>query len=314
MLHGWSHDVGVAMVQHPITRAVGFTGSLRGGRALFDAAAGRPEPIPVYAEMGSVNPVFVFPSALDERMDAIVHGLALSITAGVGQFCTNPGVVVAMRGGALDRFIAALAAKLGAEPEGVMLYERLGAAFAAGVARAQSAGATILAGGGARAGTGETHVRPTLLVVDADDFIEHAELRDEVFGPVSLVVRVADAAEMERVAAALEGQLTATIHGTSADLREQASLVEHLRRRVGRLLFNGFPTGVEVGHAMHHGGPYPASSDARTTSVGTAAITRFARPVCYQNFPDDALPEALRSRNELGIWRMIDGGLTKAHV
>jgi NADP-dependent aldehyde dehydrogenase len=310
LLHGWSNEVGLAIVRHPLTKAVGFTGSIRGGRALFDAAAARPEPIPVYAEMGSVNPVFLLPSALAERGAGLASGLAQSITVGVGQFCTNPGVLLGVRGEALDTFRAQLAEKIGASEPGVMLHGGIRAAYARGVERAQGRGATLVAA----ATADETRAAPTLLATDVDRFVEDPELREEMFGPASVVVVADDAGGLERAAEALEGQLTATIHGTDEELVAHARLIEILQRKVGRLVFNGFPTGVEVAHAMQHGGPYPASTDARTTSVGSAAIQRFVRPVCWQGFPQAALPVELRDRNERGILRMIDGKLTRDDV
>jgi NADP-dependent aldehyde dehydrogenase len=312
LLHGWSHEVGLAMVRHSLTRAVGFTGSLRAGRALFDAAAARPEPIPVYAEMGSVNPVFLLPSAVEQHWEAIAEGLAQSITLGVGQYCTNPGVVFGVMGEGLDRLLGALAKRIQASHAGVMLYDRLSQAYTAALLRAQANGAELLAA--APPSTGPTRAGPALLATDVAHFLADAGLREEMFGPGSLVVEGTDVADLVRVAEALEGQLTATIHGTAEELAAHAPLVEVLRRKAGRLIFNGFPTGVEVGHAMQHGGPYPASTDSRSTSVGTASIVRFARPVCYQDFPDAALPPALRDRNELGIWRLINGALSREDV
>ena len=311
LLHGWSHEVGLSLVRHPLTSAVGFTGSLRGGRALFDAAAARAEPIPVYAEMGSINPVFLLPSALAQRADAIAQGLAQSILLGVGQFCTNPGVVVGVSGTDLDRLTRALAERIDRAEPGAMLYGRLCEAFDLGVARARDGGAAVVAAGPDGAPGSPPRARPTLLAVDADRFCRTRDLREEIFGPASLVVAARDVAELTRVAETLEGQLTASIHGTQEELRAHAPLVEGLRRRVGRLIFNGFPTGVEVGDAMQHGGPYPATTDSRTTSVGTASIARFARPICYQDFPDEALPPALRNRNVLRIWRRVNGALTR---
>ena len=311
MIQGVSNEVGMALVTHPWTRAVGFTGSLRGGRALFDAAAARPDPIPVFAEMGSVNPVFLLPSAVQAEGDALARGLAASITQGVGQFCTNPGVVVAVRGAALDRLRDALVTALAAVQPAPMLHAGIAAAFAHGTTRAVGLGARRCAEP-APGTSPEGRARPTLLTVDGRSFVEEPALREEIFGPVSLLVEVDDAAEMVRVAGALEGQLTATLRGNDEELARHAELVGVLRDRVGRLVFNGFPTGVEVGHAMEHGGPYPASTDARTTSVGTAAILRFVRPVCWQDFPDAALPRELRRRNEAGIWRRVDGVLTRA--
>jgi NADP-dependent aldehyde dehydrogenase len=308
LLHGWSHDVGLSMVRHPLISAVGFTGSLRGGRAIFDAAAARPDPIPVYAEMGSINPVFLLPSAVADRSAALAQGLAQSITMGVGQFCTNPGVIVGVRGQAFDQLTLDLAGQVEQVQPGVMLYGQLRESYANAVQRA-GATAEVLSHAGAESDA--LRAQPALLRTDGAHFLADAELREEMFGPVSLVVAASDYMELERVAEGLEGQLTATIHGTPEELHSHARLVEILTRKVGRLLFNGYPTGVEVGHAMQHGGPYPASTDSRSTSVGTAAITRFARPVCYQNFPDTSLPTALRNKNALGIWRLVNGALTK---
>lgn len=313
LLHGWSHEVGLAMVRHPLTRAVGFTGSLRGGRALFDAAAARPEPIPVYAEMGSINPVFLLPSAVEQRGEAIAQGLAQSITLGVGQFCTNPGVIVGVGDKGLAQLTAQLAEHIRGADAGIMLYDGLRTAYTNALQSAHARGVEFV-GDAPSVSTDTTGVRPALLAADADRFLADAELRQEVFGPVSVVVAGRDVAELERVAETLEGQLTATIHGTEEELQTHTRLVEILQRKVGRLIFNGYPTGVEVGHAMQHGGPYPASTDARSTSVGTSAITRFLRPVCFQDFPDAALPPALRNRNELGIWRLVDGKLTQADL
>ena len=311
MVHGWSHEVGLALVRHPLVTAVGFTGSLRGGRAIYNAAAARPEPIPVYAEMGSINPVFLLPSALQAAGNALADGLAQSMTLGTGQFCTNPGVVVGMRGEALDRVVGALAERIASAEASVMLYPQLAEAYAGAVTLAQAKGAALVA----RSATNDPHFSaPALLRVNAHRFIESRELREEMFGPASIVVGAGDGAELERVAEALEGQLTASIHGTAAELHEHQRLVDILQRKVGRLLFNGYPTGVEVGHAMQHGGPYPASTDSRSTSVGSAAISRFARPLCFQNFPDDSLPDALRNGNPLGIWRLLDGARSRDGV
>lgn len=313
LLHGWSHEVGLAMVRHPFVRAVGFTGSLGGGRALFDAAAARPDPIPVYAEMGSVNPVFLLPSAVAERPDAIAQGLAQSITLGVGQFCTNPGVILAVRAPGFDEFLERLAERIRGATAGVMLYEGLGDTYASALDRMRAKGVDVLAAA-PEPERPEARGCPTVLSTDLARFLDDPELRTEIFGPASVLVTGSSVADLERAAQALEGQLTATIHGTEEELQAAAPLVAILRRKVGRIIFNGFPTGVAVGHAMQHGGPYPATTDARTTSVGTAAIARFARPVCYQNFPDAALPLALRNRNTLGIWRLVNGEMTRADV
>ena len=310
LVHGQSYEVGLALVRHPLTQAVAFTGSLRGGRALFDAAAARPVPIPVYAEMGSINPVFLLPSALEERGAAIAQALAQSITLGVGQYCTNPGVIVGVHGDGMERMVEQLAEHIRVSAPGTMLYDGLLQNYTTLLERARTKGIDVVASAPAASACAQ----PTLLATDAARFIEDSELREELFGPASLIVLGSTIAELERVAEALEGQLTASIHGTADELRVHANLVDILQRKVGRLIFNGVPTGLEVCHAMHHGGPYPATTDSRTTSVGTASITRFARPICYQDFPDSSLPLSLQNANPLGIWRLINGSLTRAEV
>jgi alpha-ketoglutaric semialdehyde dehydrogenase len=313
LLQGEGHAVGLALVRHPLTRAVGFTGSLRGGRALFDAAAARPEPIPVYAEMGSVNPVFLLPSALAARAAEIAEGLAGSITLGVGQFCTNPGVVVATRGPDLDRFLKVLSERIAETPPAPMLYPGICTGYQHGTELLRhNPEVEVLAESVASAG--ERFGRPAVFVTSARAFNTQPELRHEVFGPSSLVVVAEQAEELAGVAEALEGQLTATVHADAEDLVRQMELVRMLERKAGRVIFNGFPTGVEVSSAMQHGGPYPATTHAASTSVGTAAISRFARPVAYQSFPDDALPPELRNANERGIWRLVDGEMTKEAI
>ena len=309
LLQGAGHEVGLWLTRHPLTRAIGFTGSLRGGRALFDAAAARPEPIPVYAEMGSVNPVFLLPSAVAARAEALGEGLAGSITMGVGQFCTNPGVLVGLRDPALDRLTATLSERVAAAPAAAMLYPAIGEGYRAAVAGVRADEAVEVLAEAAAGGEGALG-RPIVFTTSARSFLEHSHLQDEIFGPASLLVTAETPAELEEVARGLEGQLTASVQGTSEDLLRHAGLVRILERKVGRIIFNGFPTGVEVGHAMQHGGPYPATTDSRSTSVGSAAITRFARPVAYQDFPDAALPPELRDANPLGIWRLVDGALT----
>jgi len=314
LLHGWSTEVGQALVRHPFITAVGFTGSLRGGRALFDAAAARPVPIPVYAEMGSVNPVFLLPGAVADRGPEIAAELAQSITLGVGQSCTNPGVVVGVAGPGFAQLQARLAEQLSSESPGTMLYDRLAASYAAGLDRFLAHGARRIAAAPAAAEASSAMARPALLAVDAESFATESALREEVFGPASLLVTATDRGGLLRAADALEGQLTASVFGSPEDLLAHADLIAVLERKVGRIIFNGVPTGVEVGHAMQHGGPYPATTDGRTTSVGSAAIARFVRPVCYQDFPQEALPAALRDRNEQGIWRRLNGQLTRDDV
>jgi alpha-ketoglutaric semialdehyde dehydrogenase len=314
LIQSTRNDVATALVQHRQTRAVGFTGSLRAGRALFDAAARRPDPIPVYAEMGSVNPVFLLPEALAERAEAIADGLAASVMLGVGQFCTNPGLVVAVGTRSFDRFVRRLEDLIRAAQPGTMLYPAILQSYEAGVRRlsALEGMSTVRASIG-DAGQ-DARARPSLFDTTAQTFMRHRELAEEVFGPSTVVVRCGSCDEMAAVARGLEGQLTATIHGTPADLAEHAWLVSILENRAGRLVVNAFPTGVEVCASMQHGGPYPATTDSRTTSVGSAAIVRFVRPVAYQNFPPSSLPVELQDANPRGIWRLVDGEMTKGEL
>ncbi|MFN8546399.1 MAG: aldehyde dehydrogenase (NADP(+)) [Candidatus Eisenbacteria bacterium] len=315
MVHGSSNDVGLALVRAPELRAVGFTGSLRGGRALFDAAAARPDPIPVFAEMGSQNPVFLLTGALRERRATIAQGLSQAVALGAGQFCTNPGLVILTRGDEAEAFLATLRELIRRTPAGTMVHAGIRGAYESSLdAATATPGVELLAQGD---GTGEhaaTAARSVLLATTARAFLEKGALREEIFGPATLAVLCDDAAEMLEVARSLGGQLTATVHGSEDEQAASDELLRLLRARVGRLIWNGFPTGVEVTHAMHHGGPYPASTDARSTSVGTAAIQRFARPVCYQDLPPQLLPIELTDANPRGIWRQIDGQLTRGAV
>ncbi len=311
LLHGL-RDTGVALVQHPLLQAVGFTGSLGAGRALFNAACARPRPIPVYAEMGSVNPVFVLPGALAERGAKIAEGLATSVTMGVGQFCTNPGLVVGLENDALQTFVAQSAEKIAQTPPGHMLYAGISDAFGQGIGKLQATSGVRQASATVEVEeTGHAQAGAALFTTDAPTFLNTPHLADEVFGPSTLLVSCGTVGEMETVARSLEGQLTATIHGTPLDLHTYKTLIAILETRAGRLLFNGFPTGVEVCAAMQHGGPYPATTDTRTTSVGTAAIFRFARPVCYQDFPAEVLPAELQDANPRSIWRLVDNVMTQ---
>jgi 2,5-dioxopentanoate dehydrogenase len=313
LVSGASHEVGLALVRHPLTRAVAFTGSLAGGRALFDAAAARPEPIPVYAEMGSTNPVFVLAGALAEHGAALASALADSATLGVGQFCTKPGLVFACAGSDFDAFATALGARVASKAPAKMLYPELAQRFAQGAAAlAKTPGVAEL--GQASPADGAGLGRPVAWQVDFAEFMCNPALHAELFGPSTLLVRAQNPAELVAAAAQLEGQLTATVHATSAELASAGALIHELERKVGRLIFGGVPTGVEVAAAMNHGGPYPASTDSRTTSVGTAALTRFARPLCYQDAAATVLPAELRDRNARGIWRLLDGNLTRDDV
>jgi NADP-dependent aldehyde dehydrogenase len=309
LLQSTRNDVARALVQHPLVKAVGFTGSLRAGRALFDAAAARPEPIPVYAEMGSVNPVFILPGAVAERTAALAEGLKDSVTLGVGQFCTNPGLTIGIGEPHFDDLVNQLEARMRTAPAGPMLTTAICRAYDAGVTRLHGIEGVVTTRSSATAE--ESQGVPSLFVTKGDVFLQHREIGEEVFGPSTVVIRCDSREELYRVAQRLEGQLTATIHGTPADLEEHAPLIAMLETRVGRLIINGFPTGVEVCPSMQHGGPYPATTDSRSTSVGTAAINRFARPVAYQGFPQSLLPPELRDDNPRGIWRLVDGALTK---
>ena len=309
LLQSSRNEIAAALVRHPSTKAVGFTGSLRAGRALFDAAASRPAPIPVYAEMGSVNPVFLLPGALVERGEAIAEALKNSVTLGVGQFCTNPGLTIGIDDDRFDQFVRRMEDLFRDAGAGTMLYPALLQSYEAGVQQLSAMTGTCVRSPSVES---ESRARPSMFETDAGTFMRHRELGEEVFGPSTVVVRCGSRGEMEAVARHLEGQLTATIHGTPDDLAEHASLLSILENKAGRLVFNGFPTGVEVCASMQHGGPYPATTDSRSTSVGTAGILRFVRPVAYQNFPQASLPGELQDANPRGIWRVIDGELTKA--
>lgn len=299
-------EVGQALVQHPLVRAVGFTGSVKGGRALTDLAAARPEPIPVYAEMGSVNPVFILPGALAERAAGLVEGLYASSLVGVGQFCTNPGLIVLQRSPAAEQFIKDMAARLAATLEGVMLTPGIRKNFVANTTtRAHQPGVKLLAQGNA---TSLCSAAPVWFETGAQEFLGNHALSEEIFGPSSLVIWCKDAAEMRQVAREVEGSLTATVHAGTAEAREQGPLVDILAEKAGRLILNGWTTGLEVSHAIVHGGPYPSTSDGgRSTSVGTRALNRWARLICYQNFADGLLPPELQNANPLKLKRLVNG-------
>ena len=312
LIYGAGAEVGMALVKHPLVKAVGFTGSESGGRALMDAAAARPNPIPVYAEMGSANPVFLLPGALASRAAQIAEGMHGSVTLGAGQFCTKPGMVFVPAGPGAEDFAQALMRRMADSPAQVMLTPQIHSAYNGLVAaRSKESSVAVVAEGEDASSVPGARGKTTLFAVDAREFALNPGLAEEIFGPSAIVVSCANRTEVIEIARGLDGHLTATIHGTEDDLREYHDLVEILEQKVGRLVFNGFPTGVEVGHAMIHGGPYPATADGRSTSVGTQAIYRFARPVCYQNFPTAALPDELKDGNPLHIWRLVDGSLTK---
>ncbi len=306
LLYGSGREVGIALVCDERIKAVGFTGSRSGGIALCQAAQARSEPIPVYAEMSSINPVFLFPAALQARGEALAQGFVASLNQGAGQFCTNPGLVIARQGADLDRFIASAAQHIWQSPAQTMLTPGIFSAYRSGIeALGNNPNADIAAAG--KTDDGPNQCQTHLFVTRARDFLGDPSLQAEVFGSASLVVTCADDAEIRQVAEHLEGQLTATLHLDDADLDDARALLPVLERKAGRLLVNGWPTGVEVCDAMVHGGPFPATSDPRGTSVGTAAIQRFLRPVCYQDFPDSLLPVALQHGNPLHLRRLLDG-------
>ena len=307
-------SIATALVQHPAVKAVGFTGSLRAGRALMDLAAARPDPIPCFTEMSSTNPLIVLPEALAAYGPTIAAGLYDSYTLGVGQFCTKPGLVYLPANTDGDAFAEELQIRTRQGAGAVMLTEGICGSFHSGLAQRKShPHVQILAEAPV---TGEQGFRavPALLQTTGEALLAHPELAHELFGPTTLLVRYSSHAQLIALTHALEGQLTASLHGTEADLLAVPDLLQILEQKAGRILFNGFPTGVEVCHAMVHGGPYPATADSRFTSVGSQAIFRFARPVCYQNFPPATLPHELKSENPLHIWRLIDGNFTRDPV
>jgi 2,5-dioxopentanoate dehydrogenase len=303
-VHG-GFETGQALVKHPFTKAVGFTGSLAGGKALFDLANQRPQPIPVFAEMSSINPVILLPDTLQKEAEKTAEKLAASITLGVGQFCTNPGLIIAVEGNGLDRFIKTLSLEFQKAMPGTMLHQGIADNYSKRLAQAltqkgvQVEGQSLTAGNAAQG-------RPLVASVAANDFMKNPALAEEVFGPYSLIVRCKSNDELNSVINHSQGQLTCTVIGDEVELAKHASLFNVLVEKAGRLVINGVPTGVEVCPSMQHGGPYPATTDSRFTAVGTDAIKRFVRPVSFQNFPDSLLPNELKEANPLGIWRMRD--------
>ncbi|RFU48885.1 aldehyde dehydrogenase (NADP(+)) [Paraburkholderia sp. DHOC27] len=307
---GAGNETGEALVAHPAIKSVGFTGSRRGGLALVEIASKRREPIPVFAEMSSINPFFVLPGALAKRGEALASALVDSVTLGVGQFCTNPGLVLVLEGPHTRPFIDAAAQALAKKGAQTMLTAGIATAYKDSVTRrGEQAGVQSVAQGSAT--DAACSGLPALFETNAAHFLATPQLEDEIFGPTSLFVTCADVEEMIKVAEHLEGQLTATLQIEPDDYALARQLLPTLERKVGRILANGFPTGVEVSHAMVHGGPFPATSDARATSVGATAIERFLRPVCYQDLPAELLPEALHDDNPLKLWRLRDGKLAQ---
>lgn len=309
-VHGASFEVGKALVTHPYTKAVGFTGSYLGGKALFDWANQRKEPIPVFAEMGSINPVWLLPGKLQQSATDIAKMYAGSITLGVGQFCTNPGLIIGVEGEPLQQFITALGNEIRQIAPGTMLHPGIAKAYEEKKSTALGQQEVSTVAKSATAPAANQGV-PVIASATGKAFLSNPVLHQEVFGPYSLVIRCADAAEMLQVAEKIEGQLTATLMATEQDMLDNDDLVEAVKNICGRFILNSVPTGVEVCLAMQHGGPFPASTDGRFTSVGADGIKRFARPVSFQGWPDSLLPAELKNGNPLGIWRTVNNEVTK---
>lgn len=308
LLMGSGTEVGAALVKAPAVKAVGFTGSFAGGMALVKIASERPEPIPVFAEMGSINPVILLPKALEQKAQAIAEGFVGSLTLGTGQFCVNPGLVIAIDDNGLQNFIDA-AAKIVADVQaGVMLNERICSAYSNGLKEYSSQkGVEVISVGGSPKDKDGFCGQATIMTATAEVFLQNPKIHEEVFGPASLIVKCKNKDDIIKVVSALKGQLTGTVHCAEGELKDYSDLTDLLSLKVGRIVINGFPTGVEVCHSMVHGGPFPASTDSRFTSVGTNAIKRFVRPVCYQNFPEALLPDALKNSNPLKLNRLVNG-------
>ena len=312
-LYGASFATGKALVQHPLTSAVGFTGSFEGGKALFDLANQRLVPIPVFAEMGSVNPVFILPGKLREDKTAIATMLAVSITQSAGQFCTNPGILVGIEDEVLNEFKSLLSGQIHKVRPAKMLHERIAKSFHRKRQRTLAEEGVTVAGL-TEFEAAEDESIPTLAEVKANLFLKNPLLHKEVFGPFSLLVICKNLDEMHQVALAIEGQLTCSLMATEKEVGKNMVLLELLKDKCGRFVLNGVPTGVEVVRAMHHGGPFPATTDSRFTAVGADGIKRFARPICFQNWPDKLLPVELRNENALGLWRMVNNKLTREKI
>jgi NADP-dependent aldehyde dehydrogenase len=308
LVQGNTFNIGEQLVKHPSIKAVGFTGSFHGGMAIQQYANERAEPIPVFAEMGSTNPVFILPNALNEHAEAIAEGLAASVNLGVGQFCTNPGLTFINEGENTQRFKEVLAEKIAATAASTMLTEGIKNAYDKGIVELSKKAETLASG---QEATAPNQAISKVYQTTIEAFLSNKTFEEEVFGPTSLLINYTDIGQIVDAANALKGHLTATVHATAEDVEKYGELFDILEQKVGRLVINGFPTGVEVCHAMVHGGPFPATTAPQYTSVGANGIKRFVRPVCYQNFPPALLPLALKDGNPLGIWRMINGAITK---
>ena len=312
-IHGAGIEVGKALVMHEFTKAVGFTGSLTGGKQLFDWGNQRKVPIPVFSEMGSINPVFLLPEKLKQSAEQIAKDYAGSITLGVGQFCTNPGLIIGIEGDDLKHFITALGSAIQKVAPAKMLHPQIAKAFdeKRQTALLQN---NVTAIGVSAIPKNENEGTPTVATASGGDFLNNPVLHQEVFGPYSLVIRCRDLSEMKEVARHLEGQLTSTLMATETDMLADDELIEAVKNICGRFILNGVPTGVEVCLSMQHGGPFPATTDSRFTSVGSDGIKRFARPLAFQNWQNSLLPGELKNENPLRIWRTVNGELTKAVI
>jgi alpha-ketoglutaric semialdehyde dehydrogenase len=305
-VYGAGFEVGQALVKHPLTKAVGFTGSLAGGKALFDIANQRPEPIPVFAEMSSINPVILLPDTLARDADSAAAKLAGSIMLGVGQFCTNPGLIIAIEGEGLDRFIQRLSVEIQKTLPGTMLHQGIADNYSKKLTKAL-AQKGVKVEGQSTADATAAQGRPLVASAPAQEFCKNPALAEEVFGPFSLIIRCQNLDELHRVVHRINGQLTTTLIADETELAKHKNLLNTVIEKAGRIILNGVPTGVEVCPSMMHGGPFPATTDSRFTAVGTDAVKRFARPVAFQNFSDALLPDELKEANPLGIWRMRNG-------
>lgn len=305
-LHGGSFEVGKALVTHPLTKGVGFTGSLAGGKALFEMANARPEPIPVFAEMSSVNPVILLPETLKRDADKTAEKLAGSITLGVGQFCTNPGLIFAIEGEGLNNFIAELSKRFVAGTPGKMLHQGIADNYSKRLANVLAQKGVKVEGQSA-SDSDASQGRPLIASVDAAEYFKNPQLAEEVFGPFSLIIRCKDVNVLNAVVNTTHGQLTATVIGDEAEIAKHKDMMNILIEKTGRLIINGVPTGVEVCPSQHHGGPFPSTTDSRFTSVGVDAVKRFVRPVAFQSFPESLLPEELKTSNPRNIWRLFNG-------
>ncbi|MEO8711780.1 MAG: aldehyde dehydrogenase (NADP(+)) [Parafilimonas sp.] len=313
MMQATSVEPATYLVQHPLIKAVAFTGSFKAGRSIYDVAAKREEPIPVYAEMGSTNPVFILPEILQQRGEEIAKSLAASNLLSAGQFCTNPGVIIANKNADAENFQTIFASSIASATGEIMLTDSIYNSYQQNLKKVSEINEVTFNKKGSLS-ENKNAAEPNMFTASAEIFMTDNDLHEEVFGPFSLHVQAKDKDELMKIAASLKGQLTITIWGTENDISDYSELINYLELKAGRIIINGVPTGVEVTDAMMHGGPYPATTDSKFTSVGTTAIYRFTRPVCYQNFADSFLPAELQDKNSLNIVRMINGEYTKNKI